>query len=262
MKFKLPKFDINSEKIQEFKKKFFQDKYEKILKDLTELETENPGDMRLKQKVAEIYYKKDRVDDAVEKYREIAAHFEKEDFTLKAIKACKSILKIKPDLVEYNLKLAALFLKLGMTNEAASQYRIAINYFASRSESEKTIKLSQELVKIDPSYENRDKLAEIYQNYGMSAEAVKQYEVLAQHFRTLKDFDKLLHYYELLLPHKKDNKALIKDVCILHLRRQRPERALKILDIYKVMDDPFYDELVNKAKLMIDALKKQPKKAS
>ncbi len=262
MKFKLPKLDFNAEKFQELKKKFFQDRYEKIIKDLLELEIENPGDMRVKQKIAEIYYKKDRVDEAIGKYREIADHFEKADFILKAIKACKNILKIRPDLIEFNIKLAALYLKLGMTNEAASQYRIAVNHFAGRGQTEQTIKISQELVKIDPSYENRDKLAEIYQNFGMAGEAVKQYEYLAQHFRSVKDYDKLLHYYEMLLPHKKDNKALVKDVCILHLRRQRPERALKILELYKALDDVFYEELVKKARLMIDAMKKQPKKAS
>lgn len=258
MKFKLPKFD--SEQIKTLSKKIFQDRYEKILQDLQELEAENPDDMRVKQKIAEIYFKKDRIDDAITKFKEIAQYFEKEEFILKAIKACNSILKIRPELVDYNLKLSSLYLKLGMTNEAANQYRIAINHFAGIGDSDKTISLSQNLVKIDPSNDNRAKLAEIYQSFGMTQEAVKQYELLAKDYRLKKDYDKLLHYYELILPHQAENKAILKDVCILHMRNQRPERALKIMDHYKAIEDPMFEELITKAKLMSEAIRKHKKK--
>lgn len=257
MKLHLPK--INSEKIKSLSKKFFQDKYEKILQDLCELEAENPGDMRVKQKMAEILFKKDRIDESIAKYREIAAFFEKEDFILKAIHACKSILKIRPELVDYNLKLSSLYQKIGMMNEAANQYRIAINFYAAMGEADKTVRLSQDLVKIDPSNDNRAKLAEIYQNFGMKDEAVKQLEILANNYRIVKDYDKLLYFYELLLPHKKTSKAIVKDVCILNLRKQNPQRVLKIMEQCQVLDDPEFADLVKKSKLMLEVLKKKKK---
>lgn len=257
--FKLPKINFSSEGLKEISKKIFQDRYEKVLLDLIELEEENPNDMRVKHKIAEIYYKKEMIEEAVNKYREIAQYFEKEEFILKAIKACNSLLKIKPDLVQFNLKLAALYLKLGMINEAAGQYRIAINYYATHGDPAKTLGLSQDLVKIDPSNDNRAKLAEIYQNAGMGKEALKQYEIIAKDYRIKKDYAKLLYFSELILPHQPENKAVLKDVCILHLRNQRPERALKILDHYKMTDAPDFAELVTKAKLMMEALRKNRK---
>lgn len=259
MKFSLPKIKIDSERIKSLSQKVFQDKYEKILRDLIELETDNPGDMRVKQKIAEIYFKKNKIDESIDKYKEIAAHYEKEEFILKSIEACKSILKIRPELVDYNLKLASLFLKIGMTNEAANQFRIAINFYASVHELEKTIRLSQDLVKIDPSDDNRAKLAEIYQHFGMTDEAIKQYEILAKNYRIKKDYNKLLHFYEMLLPHKKENKDILKDVCILNLRKQNPQRTLKILEQYAALDDSMFEDLVKKAKLMLEVMRKQKK---
>lgn len=259
MKLNIPKIKINADGIKSLSKKIFQDKYEKILLDLFELESENPGDMRVKQKIAEILFKKDRIDEAIDKYKEIAAFFEKEDFILKAIHACRCILKIRPELIDYNLKLSALYQKVGMMNEAANQYRIAINFYAALGEADKTVRLSQDLVKIDPSNDNRAKLAEIYQNFGMKDEAVKQYEILANNYRSVKDYDKLLYFYEMLLPHKKNNKPIIKDVCILNLRKKNPQRALKIMEQCQVLDDPEFADLVKKSKLMMEMIKKQKK---
>lgn len=255
MKFKLPK--INKEKLESFSKKIFQDKYDRVLQDLEELESENPEDMRIKQKLAQILYRKHRYEEAVEKYKVMVDHFEKEDFLLKAIQACQSILSIFPHLIKYNLKLAALYLKLSMVNEAANQYRIAIHHYASEGNHEKTIQLAKDLIKMDPSADNRAKLAEIYQSAGMTSDAVKLYEELAKEYRTKKDYNKLLHYYELILPHQPEKKAVLKDVVILHMRQKRPERALKIMDHYKVLDDPAFADLQSKAKLMTEALRRR-----
>ncbi|MCP5464319.1 MAG: tetratricopeptide repeat protein [Deltaproteobacteria bacterium] len=257
MNLNLPKIKIDQEKIKAFTKKILQDKYDKILSDLRELEEENPDDMRVKQKIAEILFRKDHIDDAIAKYREVAEHFEREDFILKAIKAYQNILKIRPFLVDYNLKLANLYLKIGMTREASNQYRIAINHYANLGDADQTITLSQNLVKIDPSLENRAKLAEIYQSNGMKQDAITQYEALAKEYRLKKDYEKLLHFYELILPHKPENATLLRDVCILHLRQKRPERALKLIEHYKAMERPDFEDLINKAKLMIEALKRQ-----
>lgn len=247
---------LGTSKIKTLAQKVFQNKSEKILQDLLALEKENPDDMRIKQRIAEIYYQKNQIDQAVEKYKNILDDNDEKGFVLKAIKACRSILKIKPELIPFNIKLAALYLKQGMTNEAANQYRIAINHYATTGETKKTVSLSQDLVKIDPSDDNRAKLAEIYQNASMTKEAVSQYEILAKNYRAHKDFEKLLYYYELMLPHQPQNKVLLKDICILHLRNKRPERTLKILDHYKAIDDPQFADLVDKARLMGEALRK------
>ena len=93
----------------------------------------------------------------------------------------------------------------------------------------------------------------------MKDEAVKQYEILANNYRAVKDYDKLLYFYEMLLPHKKNNKPIIKDVCILNLRKKNPQRALKIMEQCQVLEDPDFADLVKKSKLMLEMIKKQKK---
>lgn len=253
--FKLSK--INSGRLKEFSKRFFQDRRERTLQDLKVLEKSNPDDMRVRQKIAETYYQLGLGDLAVETFLSIAAHHEQAGFILRAIDTCKNILKIKPDWVDTNLKLSSLYEKVEMKTEAANQLRIAISHYARAGDTDKTLDLALDLVAIDPSNENRAKLAEIYQINGMSEEAIKEYEFLAKDARFKKNYDKLLHFYELILPHRPTNTAIIKDLCILYLRKKQPERATHILEQYKVIQDAAFTDLAQKARLMSEALKRQ-----
>lgn len=248
---------FESKYIKEFSNRFLKNKDAKDLEELRKLSAESPHDMRIKQKIAEAYYRLGRTDEAANIFLDVARNFESENFLLKSIKTYKSILQIKPDLIEINLKLADLYKKMNMSHEAANQFRIAITAFAMVGNKEKALELSEQLVRIDPSQENKTKLAEIYQMNGMKDEALKQYEDLAKLYRIEKKYDKLLHIYELILPHRPGNTAIIKDICILHLRNQNPNRCLQIIDQYKLSKDTTFKDLVDKAHMMIEVLKRQ-----
>jgi tetratricopeptide (TPR) repeat protein len=254
---RLPQFKSN--RLKELFKKIVQDPQEKALQNLLALEAEHPDDLRIRQQTAELYYKRGHLEEALSKFWEIAESYEKQDFVLKAIDTYKNILKIKPDMVEINLRLTSLYLKVDMKTEAANQFRIAINYYARAGFANKTLALAQQLVELDPSPENRAKLAEIYQSGGMTDEAVKQYELLAKDFRARKNYDKLLHFYELILPHRPNNTAIVKDLCILYLRKKDPQRTLTLIDQHKVGNDPAFEDLAQKARLMMEAIKRQKK---
>lgn len=255
-KIKLPKFNV--ETLKEFAKRF-KDPNEGRLQDLLAHRKDNPHDTRILHQIAELYYRQGKTDEAVATYFELANFYQAQDFVLKAIEAYKSVLKIRPKLVEVNLKLSALYLKVDMQTEAANQFRIAISHYAKEADTEKMRALAEHLVRIDPSNENRAKLAEIYQSCGMIDEAVKQYEFLAKDARVRKNYDKLMHFYELILPRRPNNVAILKDLCILYLRKKLPERVLHIMEQYKVTDDPLFADLNQKTRLMFEALKRQKK---
>lgn len=257
MKFHLPQIKV--EKLKELSHKFFADKADREMEDLATLAAANPHDARLKSRIAELHYRAGRIDEAVAVFQEIARQHESEDFTLKAVDTYKNILKIRPDLVDVNLRLSTLYLKLNMLTEAANQLRIAISHYARAGDMDRTLSLAQQLVKVDPSVENRGKLAEIYQGCGMPDEAVRQYEFLAKDARVRKNYDKLLHFYEMILPHRPGNNAILKDICILCLRKKQPERALHVMEQYKVGSDAGFVELGTKARLMMEAIKRQKK---
>lgn len=247
------------ETLQKKWKKLFEDRTDRDIESYESTLQSEPKNIKVLTKLAPLFYKKGRFEEAVECLLKVADEQEKENFTLKAIDTCKSILRIDPQRTDINLRMIELFNKVGMKAEAAGQYRIAINALARAGEKEKSLELAERLVQSDPSPENRAKLAEIYHHYGLREEAVKQYEFLAREARHQKNFPKLMHYYELILPQRPSNLAILKDLCILYLRDKNPERTLQLIDHYKASHDASFAELAVKAKQMVDALKRQKK---
>lgn len=241
--------------LKEFFSHLFQsNKYERHLKDLLAQIAKNPEDVRLKLDITQIYLKTKDIPNAIQTYREVTDLYLKQNFILKAVATYKNILKLAPNLVEINLILGELYTKLSMIPDAVNQYRIAMQIYGSHHDKEKQVELGHKLVELDPSPLNRRKLAEIYQAHGQSEEAVKHYEILAKTYREQKQYDDLLRVYELILPHQVENHAMIKDVCILYLRKQEPDHAIRTLERYKVQNEDQFAPLLEKAKLMKKAL--------
>lgn len=250
--------DNQKKKIKEvFSRLFQKNKYEKLIGDYLALSAQHPGDTRILLKIAETYFRAHDITHAIDSYRQVALAFEKDNFFLKGVALYKNILKINPTLVEINLKLAELYIKIGMAQDAVTQYRIAMQYFEIHKDKESLIDTAKKLLEINPLPSNRRKLAEVYQNMGMTSEAMDQYEILAREFRLNKQYDDLLKIYELILPHKPKNQPLIRDLCILYLRRQEPDHAIKTMERYHVDAEPDFSPLYEKAKMMKEALRKQ-----
>ncbi|MDO8518987.1 MAG: hypothetical protein Q7T11_02350 [Deltaproteobacteria bacterium] len=243
------------EKYRELAARFFEKKHDRVLKDARAALTANPEDLRAKLKLAEAHFKAHQADLAIAAYREVAEAYTRDNFILKAAAIYKNILKLDPTAIETNLKLAELYQKLEMTSDAVTQYRIALQAFEAAEAKEKLLSIGKKLVEIDPSPANRRKLAEILIANRMTKEALEQYGILAQTYRDEKKYDDLLRIYEIMLPHIGENRGIIKDVCILYLRRQEPEKAIRTVEKYKLDTEPQFSELYDKAKLMMKALR-------
>ena len=238
-----------------FGKVFKKNKYESLLLDYIALSQSHPDDLRIKIKISETYFKAHESKKAIETYEEVVQKYIADNFILKAISIIKIILKIDPDRTDLNLKLTDLYLKLEMPKEAVNQLYIAAAAYHAHGETNKHIECLSRIVSIDPSSLNRRKLAEGHQLDGNLAEALTQFEHLAQNFKETKDYDNLLKVYELILPHKPGNKTMIRDVCILYLRKQQPDHALRTMEKYKLDTENEFAELYDKAKLMQKALR-------
>ena len=238
---------------------FSKNKFEKQIQDFLKLAQEHPRDARIWLKIAETFFKAREIDKAVQAYEKVAEIYESENFYLKSIAVYKSILKLHPLSVDASLKLAQLYHKVGSTNEMITQYRIAMHHYEVLGEKENLVNVAKKLVEVAPTPASRRKLAEVYQNAGMMTEALEQYEILSRDFRLNKQYDDLLRISELILPHKPKNQSLIRDICILYLRRQEPDHAIRLMERYHVDAEPDFASLVEKAKLMREAIRKEGK---
>lgn len=230
-------------------------KSDKALLDLQNLAASRPGDMRIQIKIADLYYQNKDLDKALETLQGIAQNYIQQNFALKAVAVYKKMLMMNPNVAQTNMDLAGLYEKMSLPGDAVIQYRIALQHYYNDNTRDKVIDVTKKIASLDSSLLNKRHLAEIYQSFGMLNEALQEFEAVAQLYRQQKQFDELLKLYEIILPHKPTNHALIKDVCILYLRKQQPDHAIKTMERYKVDADPAFNDLYEKAKLMKKALR-------
>ena len=239
-----------------FSRLFQKNKYERLIEDYQSLSQQHPNDLRIRLRLAETYFKAKDIENTIRVYQEVADAYMADNFYLKAAAVYKNILRISPTTVDINLKLAELYIKIGMQPDAINQFRIAMEYFDIHGNKEALIRTGGRLLEVASTAGNRRKMGEIYQNFGMINEALEQYEILAREFRTNKKYDELLRIYELILPHKPKSQPLIRDICILYLRRQEPDYALRLMERYHVDTEPAFAQLFEKSRLMREALRK------
>jgi cAMP-dependent protein kinase regulator len=71
--------------------------------------SQEPGDLRSRQKIAELLERLGRKEEAVQEYRRVAERYAQEGFLLQAISINKIILRINPSLKDVNERLAQLY---------------------------------------------------------------------------------------------------------------------------------------------------------
>ena len=106
--------------------------YEKIL-------TADPGDVRVLLKIGELQQKKGDVRAAAGTFGRVADAYGQQGFFLKAVAVYKQVLKIAPDEVRVNERLAALYQQLGLLSEAMGQLQAIATSAEQAGDDEKLV---------------------------------------------------------------------------------------------------------------------------
>ena len=226
-------------------------KLDKELKGYQSLAQSAPGDVRVKLKMAELFFRKRDIAQAVALYEEVAAIYDSEKLIMKAIDAYHNVLRLCPTDVRINEKLGNLYREATMPEEALQQYEIAFHNYRSQGSSVKALQMCENMIAISPNPHYRRKLGEIYQAIGNIEEAVKEYETIATAYRRDKNYDALLEVYKLLLPHRPEKQPLMRDMAILYLHKKSPQESIRLLDRAGLQDDPQCQEIYDKARAMV-----------
>lgn len=218
--------------LDQFKGLFQKNKFEKELKEVLASVEVNPHDLRLKIRLAEIYFRMKDIPKGIEVYREVAEAYTQEGFYLKAVAIYKNMIRMSPGTVEFNEKLAELCKQLGMTQDAINQYLIVIHYYQNHGQKEKVLEVAQHMVDTDPqSVPCRMRLAEIYFNQGLQSEALKEYELIGNQLKEEggKQLSLLIEVLEKVFFRRPQDKNLLKELCILYLKNHNPAAVIKKL---------------------------------
>lgn len=235
---------LNKDKILDAAKDFVaQGKLDKAVREYEKILSVDPSDMRVKLRMAELYAKNRQIPQAIQAYREVADHYTKEGFYLKAVTVLKSILRLNPSLMEVNESLAGLYEKMGLGKDASNQYSILANAFEQRGNFAKSLAMRQKMVELFPEEATyRIRLAEAYQREDRKEEAIEQCEILARQYRKGNaDPKRLIELYEKILPSKPDNKEMLIHLVQLYFEKRDYKAALKWLESKKqfVSEDVF-----------------------
>src|SRR5262250_3815237 len=121
---------VNREQVlQSAEKLLARGKLDQALKEYLRVLEDNPKDISTLNKVGDLYVRMNRPGDSIPFFTRIADFYSRDGFFLKAIAIFKKINKIDPAQLEVYDKLADLYHKQGLVQDARSQYQVLADHY-------------------------------------------------------------------------------------------------------------------------------------
>ena len=200
---------LKKDKLLESAQKFIvKGQLDKAIKDYEQIVALDTGDIRNRQKLAELLVRVNRKDEAITEYEAIGKYYSKNDFYLKAIATFKQIQKLDPDNINTNLTLASLYEKQGLISNALSEYTLVVNHYQKTDSLPDALNVIEMMLAADPGNSNTLlKYAETYFIAGLADKSYREFIRLAVLFRKSADesaFNKVSERVRVLFPDNKD----------------------------------------------------------
>ena len=155
-------------------------KLEAAIKEYRKVLAENPNDANTLNRVGDLYARIERFDEAVKLFSQIAEQYTSDGFFVKAIAIYKKIIKLDPTALAVYERLAELYHKQGLLNEARSQYQILADYYNKHDNTTSATTIYLKMSQMEPDNPGYHlKLAELYGKQRLVDKAMKEYRHLA-----------------------------------------------------------------------------------
>jgi len=168
----------------------------------------DPGDLRVRQRLAELLAKSKRVDDARKELETIGRNLTANGFYLKAIAVYKQIEKLFPDDIGVALMLASLNEKHGLSANALAEYKRAYDHYETLQNYVEALKALEAMQRIDAHNPNiKLKYAEVLFQQGKLEESQDAFRALGLLLVERRDdaaFGRLAERIAQLFPDKSD----------------------------------------------------------
>src|SRR3954463_2850547 len=114
-------------------------------------------------KLAELYRQLGLMSDAMQHFESVAAHFHREGNTKEALATVKKLVDLDPENIATRIKLAELYSKEGLVDDAATEFQIACEQLRRQGRQDDFLKVAERLLWHKPSNQalNRE-LAALY----------------------------------------------------------------------------------------------------
>jgi tetratricopeptide (TPR) repeat protein len=206
--------------------------YDKAIKEYQKVLEADPKDVRVLHKLGELYEKKNDSVQAATFFTRVADGYASDGFSMKAIALYKKVLKLDPNLLEVNLKLAELHQQHQLMSEAMAYYQVVANQYDRAGNVRASLDTLKKMVELDPeNVASRIKLAELYARENMNAEALPEFKRAAEHLKLHARFDDYLRIAERISSLEPQNVEIARELAAEYLSKGDQKRALAKLQL-------------------------------
>lgn len=165
--------------IQSAEKNLSRGRLDQALDDYLILLKESPGDTYALNKAGDLCVRMGRPADAIEHFNRIAEAYSADGFFLKAIAIYKKINKIDPTRLDVHDRLADLYARQGLTQDARSHYFVLAEQWLKKNDLPGAIAAYSKLTALDPAdLKIQTRLADLHRAAGETDRAVARYDAI------------------------------------------------------------------------------------
>ena len=206
--------------------------FDKAIKEYRRILEVDPKDVRVLQKMGELFQKKNDNGQAAAYFTKVAESYSTDGFFLKAVALYKQVLKLDPTLLEINLRLAELHQQLQLISEATTYYQVVALQYEKGGNTKGSLDTLKKIIELDPENVNsRIKLGELYGRAQMKAEAAGEFKRAAEYLKRNGRMEEYQRVLDRLSALEGDNLALAREVAQSYLAKGDPKRAIAKLQI-------------------------------
>ncbi len=211
--------------------------YQRILAD-------DPKDVRVLLKVGELHQKRRDDKAAAQAFDRVAETYSEQGFFLKAVAVYKQIVKLNPEDVRVNERLAALYQQLGLMSDAMGQYQFMAAAYEKAGDGAKLADVLKRMVELDPeNIASSIKLGELYARASQTEPALECFRRGADYLKKHNRVEEWLKVSERISALTPDDLALTRELANIYLAKGDTKRALAKLQLCFKADPKHVDTL-------------------
>ena len=223
---------------------------DRALKELGRIIRDDPKDLRVRQKVAELLARQGKIQESMREFHVVADSYERGGFFPKAAAIYKQMLRFEPNEMQWHMALGTIYQQLALLSDSQDHFNRVATHFESNGSPKERIDVYTRLVELNPeAFEYSERLSELHQREGDPQAAYDVWARVARTLETRGELDARLPVLERMAALRSDDLDLVRTLANLYLDRNDPRRALaKLQECFRA--DPQDTETLN---LLADA---------
>jgi len=188
---------------------------------------EDPKDLRVRQKIAELLARKGKIPEAIKEFSTVAEAYERGGFYPKAVAIYKQILRYEPKMMVWHLSLGEIYQQLAHTSDAMEHFNIVAQHYESQGSVRERVDIYERLIRINPSaVEYSEKLSALFVKEADTMGAVEVWRKFSEGAERRKDSDGRVLAHEKMSDLRPEDVELARKLADIYLDRGDAKKAL------------------------------------